>query len=643
MSGNATSSTYPLGFASRNDNAGWGDQTGSTVTCWNDSSGGSVDWRMNNPSSGKISIKVDGRFYGNEGTDPAMLLVYKNSYYGMAGPDGSNTTSGHHGDNVWIRTTNQGILPYQNGGITGGHQYLGTSSWYFAYAYATNIFTHKLRVGESTASTMTASGIHIHDIRDMTVTPNTFGDHNFNLYFDQECSDGDWKGIMHVKGWNANYYAWQLAGNATTTLKNKLYYREGSGTTWNTWLSVAFENRANTFTASGNSFTNGLSVSNLLSLASGSSHYGAKIGSVYINAIDGNLIFQNLGALRFGTDAWDYNQWAGLKYDHSNKYIYLGLADNSIFTANQAQSGGRILTPGISYFHVGNQTSYYLASSGLAQLKGIVVANRGNSTAASNYTDSAIEIREYNFGGAQDDTWGVAPRLSFHWGGRTTAQIGLASNGYLYAANASNSGTAMSKIVLENSGQWGISISGHSRYLETMYQDKSKWYGSSYRMYGWWETGSVCKLTVDGYTTKVDEADKLDGYHASSFLKHTDMPLTTITKTLTVTTNWQNTGIVSSNLATGTYAVQVSGINNGNCGLWGDIFSGVMSWYNGGTNDSSADEIMLHSAGHARNGGHIFLRVLRSANSDGKSYLQIKALSSASASQSVTFTFRRLI
>ena len=107
-----------------------------------------------------------------------------------------------------------------------------------------------------------------------------------------------------------------------------------------------------------------ITAGGLITATSSSSHAGVKIGDVYINAIGGQLILQNLSALRFGADNWDCNVWAGLKYDSANKYIYLGLADNSIFTANAAQSGGRIFTPGISYFHVGNQSSYYMTDGG---------------------------------------------------------------------------------------------------------------------------------------------------------------------------------------------------------------------------------------------------------------------------------------
>ena len=67
-----------------------------------------------------------------------------------------------------------------------------------------------------------------------------------------------------------------------------------------------------------------------------------------ISAIDSQVIFNTDAAIRFGGTSWDWNVWAGLKYTHSNKTIYLGIADNSIFNANSAQSGGSLRFPGIS-------------------------------------------------------------------------------------------------------------------------------------------------------------------------------------------------------------------------------------------------------------------------------------------------------
>lgn len=98
----------------------------------------------------------------------------------------------------------------------------------------------------------------------------------------------------------------------------------------------------------------GGTMTGVLTTTSGSSYRGIKVGNTYINAINGDLIFQNNSAIRFGGDSWDWNVWAGLKYVHSSKTIYLGLADGSAFTANSAQSGGKLYLPGIVNIYTGN-------------------------------------------------------------------------------------------------------------------------------------------------------------------------------------------------------------------------------------------------------------------------------------------------
>lgn len=67
-----------------------------------------------------------------------------------------------------------------------------------------------------------------------------------------------------------------------------------------------------------------------------------------ISAINDQVIFNTGNAIRFGETAWDWNQWAGLKYTHSNKTIYLGIADGSVFSANSAQSKGTLRLAGIT-------------------------------------------------------------------------------------------------------------------------------------------------------------------------------------------------------------------------------------------------------------------------------------------------------
>lgn len=127
-----TSTLLPYGFASRSSNATWGNQIGSTITDWCDSTGGNIDFRKDNPSSGKLSIKVDGRVYVNEGNNPVMGMTQgQDNYWGMGTPDGNA--------NAFIRTTSSGIIPYQSGGPNAGHNSLGTSSWYFADMFSTRL------------------------------------------------------------------------------------------------------------------------------------------------------------------------------------------------------------------------------------------------------------------------------------------------------------------------------------------------------------------------------------------------------------------------------------------------------------------------------------------------------------------------
>ena len=68
----------------------------------------------------------------------------------------------------------------------------------------------------------------------------------------------------------------------------------------------------------------------------------------WISALAGQIIFDTGKAIRFGETDWNWNKWAGLKYTHSNKTIYLGIADGSAFTAKSPQNDGTLKFPGIT-------------------------------------------------------------------------------------------------------------------------------------------------------------------------------------------------------------------------------------------------------------------------------------------------------
>ena len=164
-SGNVNTSTMPLGFSSRQTNGNWGNTVGTTVTCWIDSTGGGIDFRRDNPSSGKLSMKLAGRVYVNEGKTPVMGTESANGFWGITSPDGEN--------NVWIRTTTQGIIPYQNGGAGSGHCSLGTSSWYFANAYIDKVYGSNFS-GLAAKATADANGNDIASTYANKTVANTF-------------------------------------------------------------------------------------------------------------------------------------------------------------------------------------------------------------------------------------------------------------------------------------------------------------------------------------------------------------------------------------------------------------------------------------------------------------------------------------
>lgn len=124
-------------------------------------------------------------------------------------------------------------------------------------------------------------------------------------------------------------------------------------------------------------------------------------------------------------------------------------------------------------------------------------------------------------------------------------------------------------------------------------------------------------------------------------------PVTTLTKSLTLTTNWQDTGISYTDLSTGTYLVQLYANDTGAGGSnSNEYYSGTMSWYAGATNSSvelPTDEIPLHRAGQSSEGG-LYLRTFRSTSGSGANLkLQIYANMANSSASNYVFKFRKMI
>lgn len=125
-----TAGTYmsllPYGFNSWSSEVTWGNTTGTSFACWNDDTGGAIDFRKDNPISGKLSLKVNGRLYASGGAFPAVLAESDGEFWSLRTPDG---------ENMWLRVGRWGIIPEEKGNAGNGHSLIGSPTWYFNASY----------------------------------------------------------------------------------------------------------------------------------------------------------------------------------------------------------------------------------------------------------------------------------------------------------------------------------------------------------------------------------------------------------------------------------------------------------------------------------------------------------------------------
>lgn len=171
---------------------------------------------------------------------------------------------------------------------------------------------------------------------------------NYN-YYDVYYESGAWNSGSYgitLKGNNGNL-VFEHKGTNLTSLPDKVSPVSNN-------VAVSATKLQTPRTIWGQSFDGTGNVNGTIYINNSDSENGAIIlnnnvnANARISAIDDKVIFNTGNAIRFGETAWDWNRWAGLKYTHSNKTIYLGIADNSVFHANSAQSNGTLRLAGIT-------------------------------------------------------------------------------------------------------------------------------------------------------------------------------------------------------------------------------------------------------------------------------------------------------
>lgn len=242
-------------------------------------------------------------------------------------------------------------------------------------SYLRSYRTSALRVSyaNSAGNSNTISG---YDINHLLVKRGRLGDYNidhettFGTRDIQPSSEITISGKKPFNGWGTLLVIGSLDGASNNQLAftgtNRMFIRCAYGTSnnynTNDWATVALtsDNVASATklqtprTIWGQSFDGTGNVDGTIYINNSDSSNGAirlnnNVNSnARISAISDQVIFNTGSAIRFGETAWDWNQWAGLKYTHSNKTIYLGIADGSAFNANSAQSNGTLRLAGIT-------------------------------------------------------------------------------------------------------------------------------------------------------------------------------------------------------------------------------------------------------------------------------------------------------
>ncbi|MCX8461987.1 hypothetical protein OTH22_00870 [Bacteroides fragilis] len=85
--------------------------------------------------------------------------------------------------------------------------------------------------------------LRVIDRRNDIILPTSYDNYNISgLFHMSGMPSSNWWSGIHVKGWGEGYATWELVGpSSTDNTNNRLYYRDGKGSSWATdWKGIAF-------------------------------------------------------------------------------------------------------------------------------------------------------------------------------------------------------------------------------------------------------------------------------------------------------------------------------------------------------------------------------------------------------------------
>lgn len=125
---------------------------------------------------------------------------------------------------------------------------------------------------------------------------------------------------------------------------------------------------------------------------------GIRIDTVRIDTVgtDGNIAVRGLSQLRFSDNVlWDYNTWAGIKYEEANKRLVIGGPASTLFSSNASPPQIKTIFDGVS--GVGINT---LAPRTMLEVNGDISLPEGKNIWIGNNGDTGNRLRLYNASGS---------------------------------------------------------------------------------------------------------------------------------------------------------------------------------------------------------------------------------------------------
>lgn len=522
----------------------------------------------------------------------------------------------------------------------------GNKTWSITTAVADNSHNHNY--------------VSIYDNRAAgDVSPDNLPDKKayFTFTDDLPGTGNEWDSVINMAGWGNGYRAWQLASNSGNGSGNTgLYFRSGEDASWGTMervFTTEYHPNADKWTTARTLSLTGDVTGSVSWDGSGNATLSTdwRGGTANTTVNMNNFNIENVNNLTFN----DPGPNEGLEWKGGNGWKIYESPDDLV-----TNSGGNL------QFVTGSTRRMTLSSDGNLAIDGSSLTVGMGTTSSNIYmTDSDNTTRRIHCNSnkigflTSSNGWGTYSDNSANWFATSSVRSPIfydsANTSYYWNPNDSSAHKFQTPSGYIHIGPMNTS---HC-HLQT---DRSNFYFNTEIRVDTGKIGSynedlqlrravndAHKITIGAGTTTVSQDTVVQGT-----VQHNGLVMTSGTnvdqlythdKALTLTTSWQDTGVQGSMLPGGTYIVQVYAADYGSGGgQYYETYSGVMTWYSGDTNDTSWDEIPLHSAGHADQDRAIYLRTLRTATADTRNMvLQIAGDGTNTSAYTYTFKFRRMI